>query len=200
VVGPWSSRYVTIDTEAPATPVLSSPADASTTTSPQPSFSWTASDGASGYEMQLDITDPPLATVSNSSVRSFKPPSVLLTRTYYWRVRAFDLAGNVSDWSATFSLVVDSAPRVAPISNRYTTHMPTLTWGRTSWATEYEVVVDNNSNFRSPEFNTTVSGLEQAITTGHLDNGTYYWRVRARRPDDRWGPWSSSEQFAVDVP
>jgi hypothetical protein len=200
--GPWSSaRYFTVDTLAPAAPLLTAPRDGLTVTTNRPALSWGASAGATRYELQLDTVNPPIAIVSSSTARSYTPPSALLLTRYYWRVRALDAAGNVSPWSDVRSISITSAANTAPPRNRFQTSTPTLSWSAVTWATGYEIQVDNNSTFTSPEYS---SGLLPAgtlsQTTGPLADGTYYWRARARRADGAWGPWSTADSFIVDAP
>ena len=108
--GLWSSVwYFTLDTVAPDIPVLSSPVDGFVTTSSRPVLRWGAAAGAYSYEVQLDLTNPPGAIVSETRGRSYSPPGPLMAGMYFWRVRAKDGAGNVSDWSDIYSMVVDSA-------------------------------------------------------------------------------------------
>jgi DNA-binding beta-propeller fold protein YncE len=76
---------------------------------------------------------------------------------------------------------------------------PTLTWNPVSGATGYEIQVDNNSAFTSPEYQSNLllsNDLE--VTTPEIPDGIYYWRVRAKRMDDTWGMWSAVDTMVVD--
>jgi hypothetical protein len=69
----------------------------------------------------------------------------------------------------------------------------TLTWNRVSWALGYQIQIDDDPNFGSPiavppEF----SSDTLSYTTPELANGTYYWRVRAKRDATKWGGWSAT--------
>jgi len=91
----------------------------------------------------------------------------------------------------------------APLRNYYTTTQPTLTWNSISWATAYEVDVDQSSTFSVPLDYTTVTSSPSILsaTTSILTDGTtYYWRVRAKKSDGTWGNWSITETFSVDAP
>lgn len=89
---------------------------------------------------------------------------------------------------------------IAPRRNYFTTPTPTLTWNRVSWATEYEVQVDSASTFTTPlSFTAVVPSNTLEVTTTVLPDGTYYWRVRAKKPAGTWGGWSAVESFAVDT-
>jgi hypothetical protein len=57
---------------------------------------------------------------------------------------------------------------------------PTLTWGASSDAASYTVVVANNSSFTSPVVNQAgITGTSYSIGGGLSGTTTYYWRVTA---------------------
>ncbi len=202
-VGAWSGawRFI-VDTTPPYAPILRAPADGTSTTNNRPRFLWFTVPGAVAYDMQLDVENPPVTTVLDNGRNVYLPPSGLLVgTTYYWRARAVDAAGNVSAWSETWSVYFDSPANAVPVRNRYTDNTPTLTWNRVSWATEYELQIDDAANFRSLEYTATITAptLEHTVSST-LPNGVYNWRVRARRPDGRWGAWSSPDNFVIDAP
>ncbi|MBZ0283743.1 MAG: PQQ-binding-like beta-propeller repeat protein [Anaerolineae bacterium] len=87
----------------------------------------------------------------------------------------------------------------APPLNYYTTATPTLTWGRVSWATGYEIQVSLSMAFTEP-LNFTTAADELSVTTTPLQSGTYYWRVYAKKSDGTPGLWSAIESFVVDIP
>ena len=108
-----------------------------------------------------------------------------------------------SKWSNAIShaiLATPSALNAPPQRQLFTTFTPTLTWAGTSWAAAYEVEVDNQASFGSPEYRSPELSPEMLNNTILLqNNGTYYWRVRAKRPDGRWGAWSQPDSFVVIV-
>jgi hypothetical protein len=76
------------------------------------------------------------------------------------------------------------------------TGKPTFDWSDVTGATYYQIIVDNNSDWSSPEvriWNLTVSNYTPTIT---LKNGKYYWTVTAY-VDGQWGPWASTWTFTV---
>ena len=117
VVGKVGKPFTfTLDTLPPEAPTLTSPADASTTTSSLPKFSWSKVSDAAEYEISLDTVDPPVVSDTPSSTQ-YTPPSPLLLTTYYWRVRAVDKAGNVSAWSDAgdpWEVTIESAHLAPP--------------------------------------------------------------------------------------
>ncbi|HRY30245.1 MAG TPA: VCBS repeat-containing protein, partial [Elusimicrobiota bacterium] len=102
---PWSSEYSTYVPNVPPTaPDLVSPLDGFTTNVMTINFDWTDStdtiSGVAGYEFQhstdavFDVNDG-TETLSFSVFQATDVPA----ETVYWRVRAFDKAGNYGDWS-----------------------------------------------------------------------------------------------------
>ena len=88
-----------------------------------------------------------------------------------------------------------------PVRNVYTTRTVRLMWGPVSWATSYQIQVDDRRNFNNPlAYSATVPANTLEATTSALADGTYYWRVRARRDNGSWGAWSAVDSFHVDAP
>jgi hypothetical protein len=201
VPGAWSlSRSFKVDTLPPPAPILVGPVDGLNTANTKPVFSWRLAAGAKFYELQLGNTTPPTMTVRISTSTSYTPPSPLLLRTYYWRVRAIDAAGNFSAWSDIRQVTINSPFSAAPVLNRFITSTPTLSWTRVTWATGYEIRVDDNRYFTSVNYR---SGLLSADTLSHmvspgLPNGTWHWQVRAQTSAGTFGPWSSIGKFTID--
>ena len=173
---------------APATPVLSSPADAATGISASPTLSWQTSAGADSYGVQV-------STVSNFSIIVYSQTGITATSTgvtglagnttYYWRVNATN-TGGTSGWSANYSFTtgvgsVPSAPNLAsPLSGSTgVSRSPTLTWNTASGANTYTVQVSTNSNFNTFIYNTAGISSTSTTVSGLGSRITYYWRVIA---------------------
>jgi hypothetical protein len=75
-----------------------------------------------------------------------------------------------------------------------------LSWTPVSWALGYEVQIASRSNFSQPEYqNNTLAANTLSLTVSTpLPNGTYYWRVRAKKSATSWGSWSSAGTFQVE--
>lgn len=176
-------------------PIL--PEDGSVSLTQQPTFSWNAVPGAVRYEMQLDTTNPPRLTVVNSNTLSYTPPNPLSLTTYYWRVRSVDASGHISPWTQGRCLMVQSPIPSAPQRNFFTTHTPTLTWNRLSWAVGYEIQVDNLPSFSTPlEYTKEVSSSTLAVTPP-LPDCLHYWRVRAKGNSNSW---SAVNSLVINAP
>ena len=91
--------------------------------------------------------------------------------------------------------VADDAPNLAPQPNRLDTQTPLLTWGAIDWAVAYEIQIDNNRDFNSRDFQETANSA--SITTTPLENGQYFWRVRALRENGCWASWSAISTFVI---
>lgn len=106
----FSSRNITIDITEPNTPQLSAPADDATENAGTINFSWTREDIAGSEELDsiYIYTDESLETLFLKDEGSGKTFSTDLTAdTYYWNVKAFDVAGNEGEVSETFSLIIN---------------------------------------------------------------------------------------------
>ena len=92
-----------------------------------------------------------------------------------------------------------SAPGAAPVRNYYATRIIPLRWARVSWATGYEIQVDNEPSFAAPRIDENLN-LPAGIPAfdAHVPgDGTYYWRVLAKKPDGTPGTYSPTQSFVV---
>jgi hypothetical protein len=72
---------------------------------------------------------------------------------------------------------------------------PILAWDLVDGATKYDVQVDNDPAFASPELNTTTTN-RRIIPTTALPPGQVYWHVRAVNSANEKSDWSA-DQFTV---
>ena len=201
----WSSgTSFTVDTAAPAIPA----ALTSTVTGSNVALDWAdATDATSGvkqYEVQLDDSNDfssPVNTLTPAA--STATVTSLSDGTYYWRVRTQDNSGNYSDWSSGTSFMIDAtAPAVpAALTRTVTGSNVALDWAdaadTTSGIKQYDVQVDNNSNFSSPEYSKQITSSQTSVE--NLAPGTYYWRVRTQDNSGNWSAWSTGADFTVDL-
>jgi hypothetical protein len=90
---------------------------------------------------------------------------------------------------------IESAANAGPVVRTYfDVDQPTLTWGRVTWATGYEVQISANSTFAGAPLEPAATNV---FTADPLDNGTYYWRVRAVGTGTGW---SDPQSFVVLAP
>jgi len=69
-------------------------------------------------------------------------------------------------------------------------------WSNVSGASKYQLVIDNNSSFNSPEINVQPTQSQYSVS-GLSAGTTFYWHVRAYN-DCGWGQWSSLRSFSTE--
>jgi hypothetical protein len=178
---------VIIDTTPPAVPTLTAPVNGASTFLIRPTFTWGAVAGATQYWL-LVATDPDF----NNVLVEAKPTTTTFTTstaltygtTYYWQVRAKDLAGNWSTPSTAFTLTANI--NRAPANNGNTAlRRPAFTW-QTMAGSTYRLEIYCDAGLTDLVFGKDFANAAQAtytlIGTGAtpdplLDYGTYYWRM-----------------------
>ncbi len=119
----------TVTSAAMPPPVLSSPVDGQTGVSVNAALTWSASAGATGYDIQLGVTSPPinLATVAGLTFSSTLQPGT----TYYWQVTARNSAGGSASTIWSFTTAGSKAPNpgnVSPTAGSGLTQQMTFTF------------------------------------------------------------------------
>ncbi|MCX6831863.1 MAG: hypothetical protein NT028_06960 [candidate division Zixibacteria bacterium] len=226
----WSAtrKFVTPNS-APTVPTLSSPANAATVTSVQPTLTVTNSTDPDGttptYHFQVStassfttIAVENLSVAQGSGSTSWLVGSALSNlTTYYWRVRAYDGVA-YSSWSSSRSFYVNQ-----PVANNPPT-VPTLSTpanGATMTSRQPTLVIVNSTDPEgtTPVYHFQLSTLSSFSSiavenlsvaqgpstttwqvTPALNNlTTYYWRVRAS-DGQAYSGWSGSRSFYVNQP
>jgi hypothetical protein len=168
-----------------------------------PNISWSSVKNAQAYEIFI-ARDAGFSQITfiktiNTTDITIEPP--LADGTYFVQVRAYNSELNPGKFSKSFSFTIDTTPPPAPtpISPSYnsnTTSRPTLQWTVNIGDITYEIQVDNNPDFSSPEFTSTTKN--KSIRTNTLSKGTtYYWRVRVNDKAGNWSSWSVAFSFYV---
>lgn len=105
----YASRNILVDTTNPNTPVLTDPADNSIGTDENISFQWNRTPIAGSLEKDsiYVFTNSGLTNLQFKNQASSPFSSTLPMGTYYWYVKAFDQAGNISNQSSVFSFTVN---------------------------------------------------------------------------------------------
>ena len=204
VVGTYA--YGKFDKSIGAAPNVISPANHAQLTFPTDPlfFQWEALAGASSYELQVDdATDFVGATsytTKNTSYVITEPRTV--GQTFYWRVRG-DLGALNSDWSDTFefSSVWPTKPAlVYPPADAIDITDVYFDWDPVPGARTYQLQVSPNADWANNRtIDVTVKSTRYDPPTP-LNNGNYYWRVRAidAASNENFGPWSDTEGVAGD--
>lgn len=105
----YTSRSILVDTKAPNTPALSSPINASTTTNKSINFQWsrTPIEGSAEKDSLYVYTESGLKNLNFKDKGTSPYNKTLTIGTYYWFVKSFDEAGNVSSNSTVFNFTVN---------------------------------------------------------------------------------------------
>jgi titin len=146
-----------------------------------------------------------IATVG-ANVTSYSNTLLSANTTYYYRVRAYNAAGN-SDYSNEASATTLPPPPAAPTlkspasASTVSSLTPKLEWNASSGAVSYGIQISTSSSFASLLVNETgITNLYYDIAPGILKwNTTYYWRVNARNSYGSTSSWSSYRYFRTAV-
>jgi hypothetical protein len=203
----WSStRSFELDTRVPNAPVLVSPINGIWFTNTSVVFNWS--------QVTFDAKSPVRYILQVDTLTTFETPNIDTTSLaydtltlpqgrYYWRVRAYDLAGNQSIFSGRDSFGIDyiapSIPNlVSPVNGAVLTDsFVRFTWNRSSdnlsGVRYYRIQIANNSIFVNP-IDTLVS---DSTIIGKLYDTTYYWRVKSIDRANNESNWSNPRSFNV---
>ncbi len=175
-------KYFTIDTSAPGTPVIN--AITTPTKITTPTFSWSAVNGASKYEIQISPNANFTSfTVNNAAITTTSFTTTALTdNIYYWRVAAIDTANNRGGFSEPQQFVIDTVAPPAPTLTQYSPSpgndlTPTLVWSNPGGgAVKYDILIKQGATTLINE-----TGLTQLTYTPTvaLPVGAISWQVRA---------------------
>ena len=210
----WTAiMNVRIDADATPVPGLTEPADLASKNDATPTFKWAdlSADGVTSYQLQVsgDSTDfNPLRINVTRSVPFFTPTTVLPNGISYWKVRALGGDGAWSDWSAFFTLTIDT---VKPVKITLTapdngveelTDQPEFTWSASTDAgfAHYEFQIDDSSVFGSPAIELLNLTADSYIPpTGALADAKYYWRVQVVDLAGNKSGWTLARTLTIDA-
>jgi transcriptional regulator CtsR len=146
-----------------------------------------------------------IATVG-AGVTSYSNSRLSANTEYYYRVRAYNTAGD-SDYSNEASATTLLPPPAAPVlkspasGSTVPSLTPRLEWNASSGATSYDVQVSTSSSFTSLVVDVTgITDLFYDIAPGILNwNTIYYWRANAANSYNSTSSWSSYRYFRTAV-
>jgi hypothetical protein len=201
---PWSAaRMVTITPPKPSSPVLLNPKSGTFTNNITPTLEWASVAYGQLYEIQISKSYTFKILVDTHTGNGLNYTSIALADgTYYWRVRAKNMAGVNGSWSSYRTVKVDTlAPSTpvlsAPANNSTMVGTPTFKWLAASGAKYYVFEYDDDPAFGSPEYTsaeiTVLTHKPPAIALG-----IFYWHVRAKDIAGNWSPWSTPRLVTVN--
>ena len=201
----WNVDDVRIYTCVPAAsvPVLSLPVRGSLITNYQPTLNWKDATPADvRYQLQVAKNNTfasPLVDTSSLTLSIYPFTSSLdPNTTYYWHVRAFNIAGSASAWSATWSFNTAPLPPIlsSPADGTHNRNLrPTFTWSdpNSPGVTGYTIQISKDSGFASILIANTSSATSFTPSAGLPIATKLYWRVRVNGPNGSsfWSPYRS---------
>ena len=213
--GRWSkSWYFLIDTVPPVTPILLKPFNYSRTVDTTPYLLAKSVSGAKYYHFQICTPDQKNADWSNcdvdydrASVGYTIPKTLMLSYgSYYWRVRARDVAGNWSNWSSEHRLDITQDPMpfngpilIEPLNKSTINNSPQLKWQEITGAEQYEIEISKNRSFSKLIERSVIDATLTSYTSSELLDGVYYWRIRALEAVRGAGDWNIPNSFKIDT-
>ncbi|MGF9760571.1 hypothetical protein AAII07_35820, partial [Microvirga sp. 0TCS3.31] len=201
----WTTSGFTVGTVAG--PTLTGPENGITLAQPAdpPLLTWAPVAGATTYTIEVDTEDAfvSAATYTTEATALVVPDNQAPGVTYFWRVRA-DLAdGYSTEYSDTREYVVAPIAQpemTSPSSDDDITDV-VLDWTPVAGAKYYELQVDDDVDFGSPEaVPSKIFGTRFSPRTT-FGNDQYFWRVRARDLDDNptgWVRLRQEDHYAFD--
>jgi predicted phage tail protein len=207
-VGDWSETWQFIVSIPPPVPPLSLPEDRTIITGiAKPDLSWESVENGSNYQVQVDDRDDfssPEFDATTPNTSSTVEPALILG-DYYWRVRAINEYDTPGEWSSIWEFSINIPPDVPELSTPVdedlveTTTRPEMEWKSVEYAVSYQIQIDDNSNFSSPEFDASSSTTSTTVTNS-LEQGVYYWRARAVNIYDTPSQWSPTWEMMISIP
>jgi CSLREA domain-containing protein len=203
--GAWSSSYALAVTN------LYAPKNGASLTDLTPTFQWVA---VSGGRYQLQVTtaadyldnqqfDSPVYTCSSpgtTTLTNCTPTQRLAAGVYYWRVGVNGSFNAVVFRLALSSSSLPAAPSLLTVNGMATNDStPSLSWSPVSAAVTYELQVDDETSFASPDRTyIQIPSNIFALPLPLMSERRYYWRARAVNGDGAAGAWSGYRSFIYD--
>ncbi len=108
----WSATWtLTLDRVKPAVSTLTTPGNGAVVSTSKPGFKWTnPSPDVAFYRIQIDkvstFASPVINEVAPGS--SYVPPAALTGSIYFWRIQAYDWAGNRGPWTTGWKVQINT--------------------------------------------------------------------------------------------
>ncbi|MBI5294285.1 MAG: S-layer homology domain-containing protein [Chloroflexi bacterium] len=121
--------------------------------------------------------------------------------TYFWRIQPrYRVGGDLylGAWSQGWRFERKGF-RPQNLATSVTFATPTFSWNMVEGAESYDLQVDDDPNFGSPQIN--INTRQNSYTDANtLSNATYHWRVRVRRFGDVINNWTDAQSFTLTLP
>ncbi len=202
----WSTvRKFTTTLAPPGLPALLQPSDKQTHVSLNTYFIWNPSAPAADYyRLQISLNNNFSTLILDSNHISATSVIVMgkldSSKTYYWRVKAYNLGGE-SNWTDywTFYTVTATPSQpvlVLPQDNAIDVDLlPLLKWTKSARAENYILQVSESNSFQVLAFaDSSITDTTITLTTELIYDSPYYWRVRAAN-NTGLSNWSTVRTF-----
>lgn len=173
-------------------------------------FTWAAY-GVAGVSYTLEIardsafTDLAFSRTQTGTSYTLTSTEALPHGNYFWRV---SVNGLMPPSEATRRLTVSPpappvpAPQTLSDNAVINQTQPSFTWLAVSYpasSIRYEIELDNQSTFASPEFRQTDLTSTNITSSVSLADGLYYWRIRTVNAYGLVSAWSTTRRFTLDT-
>lgn len=151
-------------------------------------LSWYKVYGAKGYAIYRSTSKNgpynKIATIKNSGTTTYIDKGLKTGQTYYYQLRSYKVSGGKNVYSnRSYISSCKPAPQ-APKLNGLTlsgSSKAKLSWKSVSGASGYQVYRSNAKNGEYKRVRTTTGKTSTTYYNNLIDNGTYYYKVRAYR-------------------
>jgi len=189
-IGEFSASWKFETVELPSPPQLINPNTNQENTDTNIHFKWDPTPRADSYRIQVSLFrdfSQRILDRSNVTRTDFELENLEEGKTYYWRVRATNLAGNspyseIREFHTKKSLAIPSIPQlVSPGSSAMVNgKLINFEWSTAERAEKYEIQVSKFSNFSQTHVYQNNSLSQNQIAVENLEpDQIYFWRVRA---------------------
>lgn len=202
----WSKiESFVVDTRPPSPPIISAPSDSTATNTEVLVFDWIDNAEIEYYQIQIDNESDFATPAINDSMLNDSEYSLITSISdgaYFWRVRAFDMAHNISQWSNKSVFIIDKTipnlikPGDGTITNN---NKPAFSWNTYRNVLEYQFQLDKSIDFSSLQLNQSSIPSNEYTIDQSREDGCYYWRVRSKNIEGSWMNWSNAWTLTIDT-
>jgi hypothetical protein len=208
-VSEWSEEWnFTTIVSKPNAPTLLSPLNGQIGVSVNAVFNWSYEGNGTSYQLQIS-RDPNFSPVDIDStginLTSKEIAGLKSNVAYYWRIKAFNDAGESSwstTWSFTTALLLPYAPKLSSPVNNFTStsvNIKFIWFSSQPSVSKYSLEITSDSLFLfSKIIDSTI--IDTTKTVSQLsDKKEYWWRVKAKNASG-WGQYSETRKFKISLP
>lgn len=164
-----------------------------------------------GYEVQISRKSNFSEVVHSGQIEqslNYEPPALLEDGRYYWRARAYNDLGVLSNWSLVRYFVLDTKPPAVPVVYKplngalVTNDPPAFRVYAVSGAKRYQFQVAADAGFTDLLREKSVSAILNLATFKPgtaLPWGTLYWRARSVDAVGNASAWTEPQIITVNI-